>query len=54
MLAEPLYCTHCGAEDWACSCPPPWDEDVAVGPFCELCGMPVCMCDNDGDEREWR
>jgi len=32
LVDEPLYCTHCGAEDWECSCP----QDNANGPFCEV------------------
>jgi hypothetical protein len=32
---EPLYCTHCGAEDFCCEC----SQDQLAGPYCEICGV---------------
>jgi hypothetical protein len=35
MSDEPLFCTVCGAEDFACDHDPRSDH----GPYCEVCGI---------------
>lgn len=35
MSDEPLFCSHCGAEDFACDC----DYDKPGGLYCEVCGV---------------
>lgn len=40
MSDEPLYCTMCGAEDFACDCGDPFPDPCAGhGSFCHLCGV---------------
>lgn len=38
MNDEPLYCSHCGAEDFGCDCEMPATA-VDYGPYCESCGV---------------